>query len=113
MPISRAFIRSYAVEVGLDPKETVRAFLERFNEEPPPSADTIGSAVPRQHRALQGERRKPVRMLAITGAIIIAIVIAGVLLWRARGKHASATTPREVASYAISIRLWIPASSRH
>lgn len=30
---SRAFVRSYATEVGLDPDETVREFLERFHGE--------------------------------------------------------------------------------
>ena len=31
---SRAFVRSYAIEVGLDPDQTVREFLERFQGEP-------------------------------------------------------------------------------
>ena len=31
---SRAFVRSYAAEVGLDPEATVREFLERFNLDP-------------------------------------------------------------------------------
>src|SRR5215212_7865976 len=40
---SRAFVRSYAVEVGLDPDETVKEFLARFQGEgtqasPPPSS---------------------------------------------------------------------------
>ena len=30
---SRAFVRSYAQEIGLDPDETVREFLAAFNEE--------------------------------------------------------------------------------
>ena len=30
---SRAFVRSYAVEVGLDPDETVKEFLDRFNQD--------------------------------------------------------------------------------
>src|SRR3954462_7634635 len=30
---SRAFVRSYAVEVGLDPDETVKEFLARFQGE--------------------------------------------------------------------------------
>lgn len=34
---SRAFVRSYASEVGLDPDETVREFLERFHGETPAS----------------------------------------------------------------------------
>lgn len=32
---SRAFVRSYAREVGLDPDGTVREFVEQFGEEPP------------------------------------------------------------------------------
>ena len=34
---SRAFVRSYALEVGLDPDETVKQFLERFGGELPPA----------------------------------------------------------------------------
>jgi cytoskeleton protein RodZ len=30
---SRAFVRSYALEVGLDPEETVREFLDQFPHE--------------------------------------------------------------------------------
>ena len=29
----RAFVRSYATEVGLDPEETIRQFLEEFPQE--------------------------------------------------------------------------------
>jgi cytoskeletal protein RodZ len=35
---SRAFVRSYAIEVGLDPEQTVREFLERFQGEPAATA---------------------------------------------------------------------------
>ena len=107
---SRAFIRSYAVEVGLHPEETVREFLERFNEEPPPSADTIDSGSPRLDRRFQDERRRAAGMLAFTGLIIIVIVIAGVLLWRARAKHTGMTTPGHVQSYAFTHEGVIPAA---
>jgi cytoskeleton protein RodZ len=33
---SRAFVRSYAIEVGLDPDETVQRFLEEYEGEPRP-----------------------------------------------------------------------------
>src|ERR687891_2863614 len=36
---SRAFVRSYAIEVGLDPEQTVRDFIERF----PHASVTAGS----------------------------------------------------------------------
>src|SRR6478752_3991494 len=34
----RAFVRSYASEVGLDPEATIQEFVQRFNVEPAPSA---------------------------------------------------------------------------
>src|SRR5688572_29685757 len=40
---SRAFVRAYAVEVGLDPDVTVREFLERFHDGADPA--TPGPAV--------------------------------------------------------------------
>src|SRR5436189_1482991 len=50
---SRAFVRSYAVEVGLDPDDTVGEFLERFNQEPAPTAEAVAAAVPEEERAFQ------------------------------------------------------------
>jgi cytoskeleton protein RodZ len=46
---SRAFVRSYAIEVGLDPDETVRRFLQQFENEdavPQPAADAPAEAHP-------------------------------------------------------------------
>src|SRR4026209_2203397 len=43
---SRAFVRSYAVEVGLNPEETVREFLDRFQGEPPPASPAAPSPLP-------------------------------------------------------------------
>src|SRR3954464_2430773 len=59
---SRAFVRSYAVEVGLDPDDTVAEFLQRFNQEPPPTADAVAAAMPEQERAFQERQRKAARI---------------------------------------------------
>jgi cytoskeleton protein RodZ len=56
---SRAFVRSYAAEVGLDPDETVREFLERFHGEPPPSAAQPAAAA---HHAAHAPRETPARV---------------------------------------------------
>ena len=56
---SRAFVRSYAVEVGLDPDDTVREFLDRFQGEPAPS---------RRGRRADSRRGKQLREPAAHGA---------------------------------------------
>jgi len=90
---SRAFVRSYAIEVGLDPDETVREFLERFNQDAPPSSETIETAVPEEERDFQVRQRKAIR-LAIAFIIAIPIVIALLYTgyrWRAAAKVTAAT----------------------
>lgn len=50
---SRAFVRSYAIEVGLDPDETVRYFLQQFGGDPGPSvqAPAASASTPAPPRA--------------------------------------------------------------
>jgi cytoskeletal protein RodZ len=87
---SRAFVRSYAVEVGLDPDETVREFLERFNQEPAPSAEPPAAAIPEPERTYKEEQRKAARMLAVIGAALLVLVIGGIFVFRARGARTAA-----------------------
>src|SRR3989475_6942004 len=52
---SRAFVRSYAIQVGLDPEDTVRDFLTQF----PHDSVTAGSPhVPQEdHEAIESDRQ--------------------------------------------------------
>src|SRR5438132_894924 len=65
---SRAFVRSYAVEVGLDPDETVKEFLERFNQEPPPSAEAMAAAIPEEEKQFEPRQREAVMEVGDAGA---------------------------------------------
>ena len=65
---SRAFVRSYAVEVGLDPDETVKEFLERFNQEPPPSAEAMAAAIPEEEKQFEQRQRQAVKALGFGAA---------------------------------------------
>lgn len=85
---SRAFVRSYAVEVGLDPDETVREFLERFNQEPPPSSDSMVAAIPEEEKQFEQRQRQAVKALAI-GAVLLLVFIA-MLFVILRGRSAPA-----------------------
>ena len=53
---SRAFVRSYAVEVGLDPDQTVQEFLERFQAEPAPSSE-VRAAIPEEESSFESQQR--------------------------------------------------------
>jgi cytoskeletal protein RodZ len=75
---SRAFVRSYASAVGLNPDETVDEFIECFKQAPPPSADTIGSRVPEEDRQFERRRRRMRNLIAFSLAVI---PIAGLIVY--------------------------------
>jgi cytoskeleton protein RodZ len=83
---SRAFVRSYAAAVGLDPEETVREFLVRFNQEPGATAETAATALPEQEQHFEQEQRRAART---AGLIVVAVSIVAVIAYvslRARSK---------------------------
>jgi len=95
---SRAFVRSYAVEVGLDPDDTVREFLDRFNQDTPPAAAVSTTEVPEHEREFEEQRRKAAMLLA--GVVISIPVIALVLYFALRARAAAHAPPAASASAA-------------
>jgi cytoskeletal protein RodZ len=88
---SRAFVRSYAVEVGLNPDETVREFLERFHTEPAPSA-AAAVPVPEEESSFESQQRMAGVLLKL---ILISVpLIALILYFTLRDRpDAAADTP--------------------
>lgn len=89
---SRAFVRSYAIEVGLDPDETVKEVLDRFHGEPAPSS-TVPVPVPEEESAFESQQRMASVVLKL---LLIAIPIGGVILYltlRSRPTPAPAIQP--------------------
>ena len=72
---SRAFVRSYAMEVGLDPDDTVKQFLERFDQEPPPTAASVAAAIPEAEAEFESRRRRAALGVKI-GIVAVPVVIA-------------------------------------
>jgi cytoskeletal protein RodZ len=73
---SRAFVRSYASEVGLDPEQTVREFIAQF----PHDSVTAGSPhVPHEdHEALESRRQAA----AVTVQLVAtALAVIGIILY--------------------------------
>jgi cytoskeleton protein RodZ len=91
---SRAFVRSYAVEVGLDPDETVAEFLARFNQEAPPTAESAGANVPEAELEFESRRRTAARVLKIA---LVALPVAAVLAYFAwKGRVAARQAEQEM-----------------
>ena len=67
---TRAFVRSYATEVGLDPEQTVRDFLVQF----PHDSVTVGSP-----QALQDSDAADVRRRVGITAVIVVVVLSALL----------------------------------
>lgn len=72
---SRGFVRSYAIEVGLDPEVTVRKFLEQFDGESSPSGANQASLTEQEHSADTRQRARTVLWLAAAGVVVIGIIL--------------------------------------
>lgn len=83
---SRAFVRSYAVEVGLDPDGTVRAFLARFDQEPMPAAAASRADIPDEERAFHERQRRAGRAVIAATIALVVLVIGGTLTYRMRAR---------------------------
>jgi cytoskeletal protein RodZ len=86
---SRAFVRSYAVEVGLDPDQTVREFLERFDQEAAPTAAAVAAEVPEQERQFEQQQRKAAHALLFAAILLPVLALVGFFTLRARSSGLS------------------------
>ena len=79
---SRAFVRSYAIEIGLDPDQTVRDFLVRF----PDDSLTAGSPHTRYQEIARDEPRRRRLSGVLIVVLVVAAVIGGVLYFTLAGR---------------------------
>jgi cytoskeleton protein RodZ len=92
---TRAFVRGYAREVGLDPEETVRQFVESFPEEHPSAADAQQRSAPRREVRIElGPGAAPIVGRVFTVVAAVALLVA-YLAWS--GRFASWQRGRTVA----------------
>jgi cytoskeleton protein RodZ len=74
---SRAFVRSYAVEVGLDPEQTIQDFIAQF----PHDSVTAGHPHSEQvedNEALESDRRMATAFLRL---LVVSLPVAGVVVY--------------------------------
>ena len=99
---SRAFVRSYAVEVGLDPDETVKEFLERFDQEPPPSGESMAAAIPEEEKHFEQRQRQAVKALGFGAILLIVLIAIGIFMYRGRRAAQSAATPAPASASQVT-----------
>jgi cytoskeleton protein RodZ len=69
---SRAFVRSYATEIGADPEETVRDFLTHFPHE---SVTGSGSSTLTDGQARGSHLVARAMMIAATIAVVVVVIL--------------------------------------
>jgi cytoskeleton protein RodZ len=84
---SRAFVRSYAIEVGLDPEKTVQEFLERFESQSPVSTAEVHTAVPDEESSFESQQR--MAHVVLTLVLISVPLIVFVLYFTMRAPRAA------------------------
>jgi len=77
-------VRSYAIEVGLDPDATVQEFLERFDQDAPPTAESVSTSVPEAEIEFENRRRRATRALTLAGVAIPVVIAIAYYMWRVR-----------------------------
>ena len=75
---SRAFVRSYAAEIGVDPEQTVREFLAQF----PHDSVTAGSPHVLIDDGSRDRRRLDPRAVMIVATLVL--VAAAIIFWSLR-----------------------------
>jgi cytoskeleton protein RodZ len=96
---SRAFVRSYAVEVGLEPEKTLREFIAQL----PP--DSVMAASPTLARVADTDAFQSRRRMASAFVRLIAFSapIAGVVLYFGAAGRRARSAPAEPTAKAVSL----------
>lgn len=97
---SRAFVRSYAAEVGLNPDEVVAQFLVELGAALPAEDDTPRPDVTDDDRAFLERQRKAGMALRIGLAVLALLIIAMVVAWQMTRGAGSGRAPATDASPA-------------
>jgi cytoskeleton protein RodZ len=109
---SRAFVRSYAIEVGLDPDSMIQEFIAQFPH------DSVTAGHPTSHpvednEALESDRRMAstfLRLLAVSVPIVGVVLYFGISGWyHAATAVPAAAPPIEAEPKAVATDIVTPA----
>jgi len=79
---TRAFVRSYAIEVGLNPDETVKEFLERAGEHGAGHDAYAAGSLAEDSASIERRQRKAAMLVKIIVAGFVAAAVILYFTWR-------------------------------
>ncbi len=97
---SRAFVRAYAIEVGLDPEATVATFLEKYGMQAANAEVPEPAPVSADDRAFI-ERQQQAAQIARIGVIVAAVVVLGLIAWWASNRVTRHTSTASRSDSAV------------
>jgi cytoskeleton protein RodZ len=97
---SRAFVRSYAIEVGLDPDATIQEFIAQFPHDSLTAAQPA-SAHSEDNEVIESHRRLASAFLRL---VAFSLPIVGVVLYYSAGRHWPGGMPASVSQGDVSAR---------
>jgi len=79
---SRGFVRSYALEVGVDPDAVVAQFVTELEAAAPAASETIRPDVTDDDRAFLERQRRASLFLRVGLVLLTLVAIAAIVYWR-------------------------------
>ena len=79
---SRGFVRSYALEVGVDPDAVVAQFVTELEAAAPAASETIRPDVTDDDRAFLQRQQRASLFLRVGLVVLALVVIAALAYWR-------------------------------
>ena len=99
---SRAFVRSYALEVGINPDTVVAQFVAELEAAAPTAAEAVRPDVTEDDIAFL-ERQRRASLFLRVGLIVLALVLIGSLIaWQVRRRAAAPATNLAPTGSSIS-----------
>ena len=106
---SRAFVRAYAIEVGLDPEQTVQDFLVEYELNNNAAAEKAPPEVTADDREFLERQRRAARLLRAVLIGIVLLVAAGIIAWQFSSLFKS-TASAETASSTRDVPVPAPSA---
>ena len=101
---SRAFVRSYALEVGVNPDDVVATFAAELEAATPAAAEAVRPDVTEDDIAFL-ERQRRASLFLRVGLVVVALILIGSFVYWRMTREQGTTSPSTDRSVSVSAPL--------